>query len=365
MADPLRRVGVFGWGIVAPRSPDVDAFARNLESPESWLSPFNGFGPTTSSSARPSFASPTTEPWLDARFPPSRFPQLAEKMDMPTQYAIGAFIQSLGQNPGIEAGAPAPRRRRRTSTSAPASATSPPSDGSTVAVDRAQRRWDRFWAEPERNAALRAWLACPRRAAAAEPDAPPTPAAVHDAERADAEDAWSPLLGRPLAGARASTSRSCARSRRSPSRATSPRRKLHVLKEKQRRRQRLQKEWGAPPPPWNEVSRQRRSGTSTTRRRRRSRCSAASPASTFAPVAACSTFGVALKLAMDAIRRGEAKAVVIGATDPPPHPLSVGAFYDGRVIAADGARVEAAHRPARHPRRRRRRRSGSSAISST
>ena len=47
----------------------------------------------------------------------------------------------------------------------------------------------------------------------------------------------------------------------------------------------------------------------------------------FAPVAACSTFGVALKLGMDAIERGEAKAVVVGATDPPPLPLSVGAFY--------------------------------------
>jgi 3-oxoacyl-[acyl-carrier-protein] synthase II len=55
----------------------------------------------------------------------------------------------------------------------------------------------------------------------------------------------------------------------------------------------------------------------------------------FAPVAACSTFGVALKLALDAIRRGEAKAVVVGATDPPPHPLSVGAFYGARVLSAD------------------------------
>jgi 3-oxoacyl-[acyl-carrier-protein] synthase II len=55
----------------------------------------------------------------------------------------------------------------------------------------------------------------------------------------------------------------------------------------------------------------------------------------FAPVAACSTFGVALKLAMNAIRSGEAKAVVVGATDPPPHPLTVGAFYSARVLSAD------------------------------
>ena len=54
----------------------------------------------------------------------------------------------------------------------------------------------------------------------------------------------------------------------------------------------------------------------------------------FAPVAACSTFGVGLKLAMDAIRSGDAKAVVVGATDSPPNPLTVGAFHSARVLSA-------------------------------
>jgi 3-oxoacyl-(acyl-carrier-protein) synthase len=56
----------------------------------------------------------------------------------------------------------------------------------------------------------------------------------------------------------------------------------------------------------------------------------------FAPVAACSSFGYGLKLAMNAIRLGEARAVVLGMTDPPPNPLTVGAFYNARVTAADG-----------------------------
>ena len=51
--------------------------------------------------------------------------------------------------------------------------------------------------------------------------------------------------------------------------------------------------------------------------------------------AACSTFGVCLKLAIAAIRSGEADAAVIGATDGPPHPLLVGSFYAARVISAD------------------------------
>jgi 3-oxoacyl-(acyl-carrier-protein) synthase len=44
---------------------------------------------------------------------------------------------------------------------------------------------------------------------------------------------------------------------------------------------------------------------------------------------------VTVKLALDAIRSGDADAVVVGATDPPPHPLIVAAFYNIRVISAD------------------------------
>ena len=41
----LPRVGIFGWGVVAPRSPNIDRFAENLGSTESWLETFNGYGP--------------------------------------------------------------------------------------------------------------------------------------------------------------------------------------------------------------------------------------------------------------------------------------------------------------------------------
>src|SRR6185503_17397132 len=55
----------------------------------------------------------------------------------------------------------------------------------------------------------------------------------------------------------------------------------------------------------------------------------------FAPVAACASFGVAAKMAIDAIRLGEAKAAVIGMTDPPPHSVVISAFYNANVLSAD------------------------------
>ena len=55
MSERAPRIGVFGWGIVAPRSPDVGAFERNLERAGSWLEPFDGFGPDNFLVGRPDF----------------------------------------------------------------------------------------------------------------------------------------------------------------------------------------------------------------------------------------------------------------------------------------------------------------------
>jgi 3-oxoacyl-(acyl-carrier-protein) synthase len=95
---------------------------------------------------------------------------------------------------------------------------------------------------------------------------------------------------------------------------------------------RLQEKWGAPEPPWN-VSANVIWNIHNTPAAQVSILGRITGLA-FAPVAACSTFGVALRLAMRAIQCGDAKLVVVGATDPPPHPLVVGAFYNARVLSA-------------------------------
>lgn len=244
-------------------------------------------------------------------------------MDLPTLYAVGSFIQALGQNPGIEA------ELTRLGTQAHVYVGSGFGNVDTIgrgalALARAQRRWDRFWAErnPERQES-------PETA----PGDLTDPADPED--RRDAEEArWHSLAARSpdlhayLAELAAIESLSVEGDVETG--------KMSVMKEKQRRLQQLQKRWGCPTPPWQAVSANLVWNLHNT------------PASqitmlgritglAFAPVAACSTFGVALKLGMDAIDRGEAKAVVVGATDPPPHPLTVGAFYSARVISSDAA----------------------------
>ncbi|HYH46285.1 MAG TPA: beta-ketoacyl synthase N-terminal-like domain-containing protein, partial [Thermoanaerobaculia bacterium] len=332
----MRRIGVFGWGIVAPRSPDVEAFAANLAVAGSWLEPFNGFGSDNFLVGTPEFSFEVYRPWIEERFPPNRFRQLSEKMDLPTLYAVGAFIQALGQNPGLE------QELSRLGSEAHIYLGTGLGSIGTIAdqalvLDRAQRRWNRFWAE--RNPELARWR---DGRAGDDPARPVDPATLPQDSSALAEDgreaaerAWweywaagSPDLAAFLAELGEIESLTVEGDVESG--------KLSVLKEKRRRQAQLQKKWESPLPPWQAVSANLIWNLHNTPASQISMLGHITGLA-FSPVAACSTFGVALKLAMDAIERGEAKAVVLGATDPPPHPLVVGAFYNARVISADAA----------------------------
>lgn len=328
----MTRIGVFGWGVVAPRSKDIEAFERHLESKESWLRPYDGFGPSNFLVGQPDFDFADYKPWIEARFPPSRFSQITEKMDSPTLFAIAAFVQALGQNPGIEQllqelGSQA---HVYVGTGLGALGTI---ESISLELHRAQRRWDRFWAAPERNEALRRY-----RAGEGAPDgaAPPTdPATLPDEDREEVEEQWwhfwaghSLQLRDFLAEMREIESLTVQ--------GTVETGKLGLIKEKQRRINRMLKVWACPPPPWREVSANLLWNIHNAPAAQISMMGKITGL-TFAPVAACATFGVTLKLAIDAIRRGEARAVVIGATDPPPLRLMVGAFHNARVGAADGS----------------------------
>jgi 3-oxoacyl-(acyl-carrier-protein) synthase len=252
-------------------------------------------------------------------------------MDLPTLYAIGAFIQALGQNPEIESELSALGTQAHVYLGTGLGSLDTVYNAS-VKLHEAQRRWDRFWAEPERNGELRAYLARP--SAGNDPGIPPCPDSVDGADRDAAEQAWnrywmarSPELHTYLA--------ELARIEGLSIEGDIAAGKLNAIREKEKRRARLQEEWKTPEPPWK-VSANLIWNIHNTPAAQISILGKIKGLA-FAPVAACSTFGVALKLAMRAIQCGDAKLVVVGATDPPPHALTVGSFYSARVLSADGA----------------------------
>jgi 3-oxoacyl-(acyl-carrier-protein) synthase len=319
------RVGIFGWGIVAPKSPTVDAFRKNLEESESWLSPFEGFGPSNFLAGMPAFDFNEYRAWINARFAPRHFQNLKEKMDTPSLYAIGAFIQALGQNAALEGLLKELGTEAHVYIGTGLGAIDTLYKAS-VAHHEAQKRWNAFWAAPENNSAL------PREEAESPEGAPPSPASVAAESRQEAQDAWSafwmarsPELQQYLSEAAEIDSLNLEGEVETG--------KLNVLRERSKRHLRLQEKWRAPEPPWK-VSPNVIWNIHNTPAAQVSILGGIT-GQAFAPVAACSTFGVALRLAMKAIQSGEAKAVVVGATDPPPHPLTIGSFYSARVLSAN------------------------------
>jgi 3-oxoacyl-(acyl-carrier-protein) synthase len=313
-AQTAKRLGIYGWGVVAPKSPNVERFRENLATAGTWLAPFNGYGPDNFLVGTPEFSFNDYEPWMRERFAPRHFQKLKEKMGSPTLYAIGAFIQSLAQNPGIEQELKDLGQQAHVYIGTGLSSLDTTYKIS-IAYYEAQRRWDAFWAAPANNSEL-------RKNRDGHPDAP----AQSDA------DAWnrfwmerSPELRDYLA----QVADIDGLGMEDGEVATA---KLHLIREKEKRHQKLREQWNAPEPPWY-VSPDLLWNIPNISAAQVSILGGITGLS-FAPVAACSTFGVALGLAHRAIRSGDAKMVVVGATDPAPHPLTVGSFYSARVLSA-------------------------------
>jgi 3-oxoacyl-(acyl-carrier-protein) synthase len=112
--------------------------------------------------------------------------------------------------------------------------------------------------------------------------------------------------------------------------------KLNTIRRKRTATQRLIAEYSCPTPPWLAVPTNVLWNIHNIPAAQISMLGHITGAA-YAPVAACSTFGLGLHLAMQAIRTGEAKVVVVGATEPPPHALTVGTFYAARVLSGDTA----------------------------
>jgi len=324
-----KRIGVFGWGLVAPKSPNIDAFRKNLAAAESWLTPFNGYGPDNFLVGNPEFHFEDYRPWVDARFAPRHFRTLQEKMDFPVQYALGAFIQALGQNPGLEQELQSLGKYAHVYAGTGLGSLGAIHDASLKHYKR-QRAWNRFWSDPVRNSARRAHEEGKN---AEDIDVPACPETITDpAAREDAEDVWFAYWTDRSDQLRLYLAELSEIEGSSIQEGEIEAAKLSTIRDREKRRAKLKDKWGVPDAPWH-VSANVIWNIPNV------------PASqisilgkitgfAFAPVAACSTFGVALKLGMDAIHSGQAKAVVVGATDSPPNPLTVGAFHSARVLSA-------------------------------
>lgn len=324
-----KRIGIFGWGLVAPKSPNIDAFAANLEKGGTWLTPYKGFGPSNFLVGEPEFDIEVYRPWFEERFPPSRFGQFREKMGPMVQFAVGSFIQALGQNPGIESYLQSLGEKCHVYVGTGLGELTVVHDSCTE-FERVKRKWNAFWASPDRCGALRRHLA-----GDPDPAAPPDPSTVElgTEEWIEAKGLWD-AYWMEKSEALAEYLREAAEIQSEPVPPSSSTGKLNTIREKLKRVRALNKKWDCPLEPWAAVSPNFLWNIANVPAAQISMVGKImGPA--FAPIAACASFGVALKMAWEAIQLGEAKAVVVGMTDPPPHDVVISAFYNANVLSAD------------------------------
>ena len=344
------RVGIFGWGLVGPGVATIDDFEQKIRQGGNWLEPFNGFGPDNFLVGKPRFDFGDYRGWIEERFEPNRFSQIDKKLGWNAKFAVGAFIQALGQNPGLEDTLVDFGLRTHIYVGTGVGDI-PTMYKINVAYYKAQRRWNRFWADPARCTRLAGYLAlspAERRSYREEHGAPPAPEeAVAEAEaaegstgaqldevREEAVEAWAAYWA-------AESEQLAAYLRESAAlhdveiRGDVEKEKVRVIKKRLNDLKKLNQRWGIPPEPWASVSANRIWNIDNIPAAQIAMLGRIHGPS-FAPIGACSGFDIALDLALAAIRDNRAKAVIVGMTDPPPHPLLVGAFYDARVIACDG-----------------------------
>lgn len=338
MTRDRKRVGIFGWGVVAPRSPNIERFEQNLATKGSWLQPFDGFGPNNFLVGEPEFDFADYRPWIDERFEPRKFAQVDAKMGDMVKYAIGAFIQSLGQNPGLEKALQELGEETHIYVGTGLGDYAVTYD-IALQYDRAQRRWNRFWCREESNPALAEYRRADEESRVAcreELGAPADPVDIdpEDPDYDQALDAWldfwtarSDGLQSYLSDLREIESEGLA--------GDIDAEKGHLIKRKMVSRRKLNKRYGCPTEPWNSVDPNLLWNIPNIPAAQISMLGKIT-GTTLAPIAACSGFGTALLLASNAIQLGQAKACVVGMTDPAPHPLTVGAFFGARVVAQDG-----------------------------
>ncbi|HYO79117.1 MAG TPA: beta-ketoacyl synthase N-terminal-like domain-containing protein [Thermoanaerobaculia bacterium] len=329
MAD-RKRVGIFGWGVVAPKSPNINVFEQNLErADDSWLSRFAGYGQSNFLVGYPEFDFEAYRPWFDARFPPAKFSQLKDKMGPMVQFAIGAFIQSLEQNPGLEQCLQELGTKTHVYVGTGLGDITVTQENALV-YDRALRRWNEFWANTERCEPLRR-----HRAGELDPNAPTDPAELELGTEVwiDAKHAWEAYWSLQSDGLAAYLAEA-AQINGEPVPPSSGSAKLSSIRQKLSKIRALNKKYGCPEEPWAAVSPNVLWNISNIPAAQISMLGKiVGPA--WAPIAACASFGVAARLAMDAIQRGDATAVVIGMTDPPPHEMVISAFYNANVLSSD------------------------------
>ena len=277
--------------------------------------------------------------WVGERKGEAYATRLKKKMGDNTLFALGATIQAMRCDDRLEGVARALDDQCHVYVGSGVGDL-PQSYAAARSLDRATREWNQFWADPARCPARKAYEET-GDSGSDEPPVDPKTLPVDSEERHDARIQWDEFwasrssaladLMRKIAVIEAISSVADG----PDAKQTSDKAHLDAIRRKVRALRALLDETGCPSPPWMAVSPDLIWNIQNAPAAQITMLLDVHGAA-WAPVGACSTFGVALKCGRDAILSGDAKMAIVGTTDPRPDPCLVGAFHSARVMAGTG-----------------------------
>jgi 3-oxoacyl-[acyl-carrier-protein] synthase II len=336
---PDRRVGVYGWGVVAPGAKNIAALDALLREGRTALRTTSRpeLGDGLFAVGDPDFTIDDYVPWIAERKGENFATRLKKKMGDNVLFALGSTIQALSgeQGPILERLAQSLDERCHVYVGSGVGDL-PQSYAAARALDAATRAWNQFWASPSHCDARKKYEET--GALDGEPPPPdPTTFPVDSEERLTARTAWDTFWAERSLARRELMLRVAAieSDEGGPKGAGSEKAHLDEIRRRVRALRSLLDEVGCPAPPWTAVSPDLIWNIQNAPAAQITMLLDVHGAA-WAPVGACSTFGVALKCGRDAILRGEADMAIVGTTDPRPDPALVGAFHEARVMSGTG-----------------------------
>ncbi|MDP9037357.1 MAG: beta-ketoacyl synthase [Myxococcota bacterium] len=331
-----RRIGIYGWGVVAPGAANVPALKNLLGAGHSALARNDGseFGYGLFSVGDPDFSFDEYASWIAERHGDAYLARVRSKMGENVRFAVGAAIQAIRCDPRLEG---LVRELDDECCVFIGSGVGDLAESYRAAssLARATRAWNHFWAQPSHCSARRRYDAERTFPVGGPPPPEPSLLPVDSQARFDAVGVWEAYWASQSEELHAFLARFAANERLDAGDEDHDKAHLNTIRKRLRAHRVLVEEVGCPDPPWTAVSPDLIWNIQNAPAAQITMLLGIHGAA-FAPVGACSTFGVALKCGRDAILRGEARAAIIGTTDPRPDAALVAAFHQARVMPGIG-----------------------------
>lgn len=330
------RIGIYGWGIVAPRAANVRAFEALLDENVSALAPSHELelGLGLFAVGEPAFSFADYARWIGERHGDAYAARLQKKMGDNVQFAVGATIQAIETQPGLEAAIKELDDACHIYVGSGVGDL-PQSYLAERSLEKGTRAWNHFWAQPERCSARRHYEVEGQLEDGETPPVDPKTLPVDSDERFEARIAWDAHWAARSDRLAEFLKRYSSIEKLAIQNTDDESGHLAAIRARSRAHRALAEEVGCPPPPWASVSPDLIWNIQNSPAAQLTMLLDVHGAS-WAPVGACSTFGVALACGKNAIENGSAKIAIVGTTDPKPDAALAGAFHDARVMPATG-----------------------------